>query len=87
MTPQRIPAGPSKLREVWMVIREGRALTGDEIAARVGYAGHQIGPILHVLVQMQAAVAIEHGTTRWYLPARLRSCVPAGARIIEGPCR
>lgn len=70
--------------EVWLVIREGRALTGDQIAARVGYAGHQVGPLLHWLIATRWAIGIEHGTTRWYLPARLRSCVPAGARIIEG---
>lgn len=77
-------APPSRLRDLWLIIREGRALTIEQLAERMGVHGHRIGPLLAVLVQSGAAIAIERGTTRWYLPARLHTCVPPEYRIIRG---
>lgn len=73
LIPDRFGPAPSKMMEVWVVIRDSRrALTQAQIAEAVGYQGHQIGPILHVLTTSGWASVIEHGTRRWYCAARLR---------------
>lgn len=60
-----------RIRDVYDVINEGRALTEDQLGARTGMHGHQVGPILFALVNMRAVGYFTLAGRHYYVPARL----------------
>lgn len=51
--PTRIGGG--RMLAVWLALRDSGALTPNEVAAKLGYQGRQVAPLLWALAQMGAA--------------------------------